>query len=100
MIVGRFLLATQSCNYSMMGVMASKISWAIMAPLVVGKICLIWARMEGKWVQRKDGEIMWEYGYLAGNLECVGLEEESELTEEKLEWFWWIRLVQVLIEDL
>ena len=34
------------------------------APLVVGKLRLLWARMRGHWVQRKDGTTLWKDGDL------------------------------------
>ena len=45
--VGRFLLFPHSCNYRIIGVMVSVTSWALIAPLVAGKLCSRWVRMLG-----------------------------------------------------
>ena len=57
--------------------MASVIYWALMAPITVEKLPLQWARMQGEWVQREDGKVMWKDGDLDEKLEGVELEEDS-----------------------
>ena len=52
--------------------MASVISWALMALIAVGKIHLQWAGMQGQCMQRNDKKTLWEEGELAGKIESVG----------------------------
>ena len=52
----------------MIGVMKSVISCLLMAMLTVGKLHSEWVRMQGQWVQRKDGATLWEYVHFAVRL--------------------------------
>ena len=55
----------------------SVIYWAIVSPLMVGKLRSRWAQMWGQWLQWKNGTTMWEDGDLDGKLEVAGLHKDS-----------------------